>query len=85
MSADKPLPPSAYIPFGELPREFDALQARYDVLFREYRALSARAAHLERELIRYLTSDWSVVRTQPETQHTEHRTTDLGDRNARQH
>lgn len=80
MSTGEHLNPSAYIDFKNLPREYDALKAKYDVLFREYLALSSEAAHLERKLIRYLASDWIAVRAHPEPRHAEHRTTDLGDR-----
>lgn len=75
-------PPSAYIDFADLPHEYDALKARYDVLFREYLELSGRAALLERRLIRYLTGSWSAVT--PEPQHT---TTDPGEshEDTRQH
>lgn len=79
MSASEPLNPSAYIDFKNLPREYDALKAKYDVLFREYLALSSEAAHLRRELIRYLASDWIVVSAHSEPQRTGHRTTNLGD------
>ena len=68
---DKPLRPSAYIEFRDLPREYDALQARYDVLFREYLSLSAEAAHLKRKLIRYLASDWIVVSAHSEPHSTQ--------------
>lgn len=78
MSAGEHLNPSAYIDFKNLPREYDALKAKYDVLFREYLALSSEVAHLKRQLIRYLASDWSVVRAHPEPQRTGHRTTNLG-------
>ena len=71
MSTGEPLSPSAYIDFKNLPREFDALQFKYDVLFREYLALSSEAAHLRRKLIRYLASDWTVVSTQGTEQSTE--------------
>lgn len=76
------LSPSSYIPFGDLPHEYDALKARYDVLFREYLELSGRAATLERRLIRCLTGSWSAV--SPEPQHT---ATDLGEghEDTRQH
>lgn len=63
MSDSEHLNPSAYIDFKNLPREFDALQFKYDALFREYLALSSEAAHLKRKLIRYLASDWTVVST----------------------
>lgn len=79
MSAGEHLNPSAYIDFKNLPRAYDELQAKYDALFREYLALSSEAALLERKLIRYLASDWIAVRARPEPQHTEHRTTKLGD------
>lgn len=62
MSAVEHLKPSEYIDFRNLPREYDALQAKYDVLFREYLALSSEAAHLKHKLISYLASDWTVVR-----------------------
>jgi len=81
MSASDHRPPSAYIPFRDLPQAYDALQARYDVLLREYLTLSSEAAHLKRKLTRYLASDWITVRAHPEPQHTEHQATDLGDRN----
>lgn len=77
MSTGEHLKPSAYIDFKDLPREYDSLRARYDVLFREYLALSSEAAHLKRKLIRYLASDWTVVR--PHSTQS-NRTTDLGDR-----
>ena len=64
-------PPSAYIPFGELPQAFDALQAKHDVLFREYLSLSSEAARLKRKLIRYLASDWIAVRAHPEPHSTQ--------------
>ena len=79
MSSGEHLNPSAYIDFKNLPREYDALRAKYDVLFREYLALSSEAARLERQLIRYLASDWTVVSAHPEPQRTGHRTTNLGD------
>lgn len=79
MSTGEHLNPSAYIDFKNLPREYDALKAKYDVLFREYLALSSEAAQLKRQLIRYLASDWIAVRARPEPRHTEHQTTDLGD------
>ena len=66
MSASEHLNPSAYIDFKNLPREYDTLKAKYDVLFREYLALSSEAAHLKRKLIRYLASDWIVVSAHPE-------------------
>ena len=75
MSAGEHLNPSAYIDFKNLPREYDALRFKYDVLFREYLALSSEAAHLKRELIRYLASDWTVVSAHSEPQRTGHRTT----------
>lgn len=75
MSASEHLNPSAYIDFKNLPQEYDALKAKYDVLFREYLALSSEAAQLKRQLIRYLASDWIVVRTHSEPQHTGRRTT----------
>ena len=71
MSASEHLNPSAYIDFKNLPREYDALKAKYDVLFREYLALSSEAAHLKRKLIRYLASDWTVVSTQGTEQPTQ--------------
>ena len=79
MSTGDHLNPSAYIDFKNLPREYDALRAKYDVLFREYLALSSEAARLERQLIRYLASDWIVVSAHSEPQHTGHRTTNPGD------
>ena len=79
MSTGEHLNPSAYIDFKNLPREYDQLRAKYDVLFREYLALSSEAAHLKRKLIRYLASDWTVVSTHSEPQRTGHRTTNLGD------
>lgn len=71
MSSGEHLNPSAYIDFKNLPREYDALQAKYDVLFREYLALSSEAAHLRRELIRYLASDWIAVSAHPEPHSTQ--------------
>lgn len=71
MSTGEHLPPSAYIDFKNLPREYDALQLKYDVLFREYLALSGEAARLKRKLIRYLASDWTVVSAQPEPHSTQ--------------
>lgn len=79
MNSSDRRPPSAYIDFRDLPGAYDALQARYDVLFREYLSLSSETAHLKRKLTRYLASDWIVVRAHPEPQHTEHQATDLGD------
>lgn len=79
MSSGEHLNPSAYIDFNDLPREYDALKAKHDVLFREYLALNSEAAHLERQLIRYLASDWIVVSAHSEPQRTGHRTTNLGD------
>lgn len=71
MSTGEHLSPSAYIDFKNLPREYDALKAKYDVLFREYLALSSEATLLERKLIRYLASDWIVVSAHSEPQRTE--------------
>lgn len=71
MSTDEHLNPSAYIDVKNLPREYDTLRAKYDVLFREYLALSSEAAQLKRQLIRYLASDWIAVRAHPEPRHTE--------------
>lgn len=71
MSTGEHLNPSAYIDFKNLPREYDALRAKYDVLFREYLALSSEAAHLKRKLIRYLASDWTVVSARPEPHSTQ--------------
>lgn len=71
MSAGKHLKPSAYIDFKNLPREYDALRVKYDVLFREYLALSSEAAHLKRKLIRYLASDWIVVSAHSEPHSTQ--------------
>ena len=71
MSAGEHLPPSAYIDFKDLPREYDSLKARYDALFREYLALSSEAALLERKLIRYLASDWTVVSAHSEARSTQ--------------
>lgn len=71
MSDSEHLSPSAYIDFKNLPREFDSLQFKYDVLFREYLALSSEAAHLKRKLIRYLASDWTVVSAQGTEQPTQ--------------
>ena len=71
MSSGEHLTPSAYIEFKNLPREYDALRAKYDVLFREYLALSSEAAHLKRELIRYLASDWIVVSAHSEPHSTQ--------------
>lgn len=79
MSTGEHLNPSAYIDFKNLPREYAALRAKYDVLFREYLALSSEAAHLKRKLIHYLASDWSVVSEHSEPQRTGHRTTNPGD------
>lgn len=79
MSAREHLNPSAYIDFKNLPREYDALKAKYDVLFREYLALSSEAAHLKRKLIRYLASDWIVVSAHSEPQHTEQPNSQPGD------
>lgn len=79
MSTGEHLNPSAYIDLKSLPREYDALRAKYDVLFREYLALSSEAAHLERKLIHYLASDWIVVSAHSEPRRTGHRTTNLGD------
>lgn len=79
MSTGEHINPSAYIDLKNLPREYDALKAKYDVLFREYLALSSEATQLKRQLIRYLASDWIAVRARPEPRHTEHRTTNLGD------
>nr|DAW68784.1 MAG TPA: Homeobox associated leucine zipper [Caudoviricetes sp.] len=70
MSTGEHLNPSAYIDLKNLPREYDALKAKYDVLFREYLALSSEAARLERQFIRYLASDWIVVSTHSEPQRT---------------
>lgn len=75
MSTGEHLNPSAYIDLKNLPREYDALKAKYDVLFREYLALSSEAAQLKRQLIRYLSSDWIAVSAHSEPQHTGHRTT----------
>lgn len=61
MSASEHLNPSAYIDFKNLPREYDALQVKYDVLFREYLALSAKAATLEREAKRHSTNGWAIA------------------------
>lgn len=71
MSASEHLNPSAYIDFKNLPREYDSLRFKYDMLFREYLALSSEAAHLKRELIRYLSSDWTIVSTHPEPHSTQ--------------
>lgn len=71
MSTGEHLNPSAYIDFKNLPREYDALKAKYDVLFREYLVLSSEAAQLKRQLIRYLASDWIVVSAHSEPQRTE--------------
>ena len=71
MSASEPLNPSAYIDFNDLPRAYDSLAAKYDVLLREYLALSSEAAHLKRKLIRYLASDWIVVSTHSEPHSTQ--------------
>lgn len=71
MSDSEHLSPSAYIEFKNLPREFDALQFKYDALFREYLALSSEAAHLKRKLIRYLASDWTVVSARSEPHSTQ--------------
>lgn len=79
MSDSEHLSPSAYIDFKNLPREYDALKAKYDVLFREYLALSSEAAHLKRELIRYLASDWIAVSARPEPRHTEQPNNQPGD------
>lgn len=79
MSAGEHLNPSAYIDFKNLPREYDVLRAKYDALFREYLALSGEAAHLERQLIRYLASDWTVVSAHPEPQRTEQPNNQPGD------
>lgn len=70
MSASEHLNPSAYIDFKNLPREYDSLRFKYDMLFREYLALSSEAAHLKRELIRYLASDWTVVSAHSEAHST---------------
>lgn len=71
MSAREHLNPSAYLDFKNLPREYDALKFKYDVLFREYLALSSEAAQLKRQLIRYLASDWTVVSAHPEPHSTQ--------------
>ena len=63
--------PSDYIDFKNLPREYDALKVKYDVLFREYLALSSEAARLERKLIRYLASDWTAVSAHSEPHSTQ--------------
>ena len=80
MSTGEHLNPSAYIDFKNLPREYDALRAKYDVLFREYLALSGEAAQLKRQLIRYLASDWIAVSAHSEPRSTQsNRATNLGD------
>lgn len=79
MSTGEHLNPSAYIDLKNLPREYDALKAKYDVLFREYLALSSEAAQLKRQLIRYLASDWIAVRARPEPQRTEQPNNQPGD------
>lgn len=61
MSTSEHLNPSAYIDFKNLPREYDALRAKYDVLFREYLALSSEAAQLEREAKRHSTKGWAIA------------------------
>ena len=61
MSAGEHLNPSAYIDFKNLPREYDALKAKYEELIRDYATLSAKAASLEREAKRHSTKGWAIA------------------------